>query len=132
MGVVLANWCCMCGLAGESVDHLLVHCSVASQPWSLVFAIFGMTWVQPGSVALMLWSWSGGRVGKRRQKAWTFAPFCLMWLIWLERNRRVFRDTAVPVFRLKSRFLSILLSWVSGRVKPDVSFFLDFIDVLAG
>ena len=66
---VLANRCCMCGMARESVDHLLVHCSAASQLWYLVFSIFGMTWVQPGSVASVLWSWSGGRVGKRRRKA---------------------------------------------------------------
>ena len=55
--------------ASETVDHLLLHYSVASQMWVLVFAIFGLTWVQAGLVAAVLSSWSGGRVGRRRRKA---------------------------------------------------------------
>ena len=90
-----------------------------------------MSWVQPETVASALGSWFGGRVGKRRRKAWVFAPLCLMWTIWLERNRRTFRDSVVVVSRLKSLLLSVLISWVSGRVEPDLSFFLDVIDGLA-
>ena len=69
-------------------------------------------------------------MGKRRRKAWLYAPFCLMWTIWLERNRRTFQDVAISVMRLKSRFLTILLSWVSGRVAPDLNSFLDSFDSL--
>ena len=72
-----------------------------------------------------------GRVGKRRWKAWMYAPFCLMWTIWLERNRRTFQDVAISVMRLKNMFLAILLSWVSGRVNLDVYSFLDSLDKLA-
>ena len=122
----------MCCEAAETVDHLLLHCSVASQLWSLVFAIFGLRWVQASSVGLVLLSWNGGRVGRRRRKAWFYAPHCLMWLLWLERNRRTFGDVAIPTSRLKSLFLSILISWVTGRVDLDLSFFLDFIDDLVG
>ena len=123
---ILVNRCCLCCADAESVDHLLLHCSVASQLWALVFSIFGVTWVQPSLVSSALWSWQGGRVGRRRRKVWFFAPHCLMWILWLERNRRTFQDSAVSIIRLKSWFLSILLSWVSSRVEPDLSFFLDF------
>ena len=71
-------------------------------------------------------------MGRRRRKAWFFAPHCLMWNIWLERNRRTFRDVIVPTSRLKSSFMSTLLSWVTGRVDPNLSFFLDFFDDLGG
>ena len=96
-GWVLVNRCCMCETAGESVNHLLVHCSVAAQLWSIVLSIFGMSRVQSRTVVSVLQSWSGGRVGKRRRKVWFFAPHCLMWLIWLERNRRTFLDIAMVV-----------------------------------
>ena len=122
----------MYGSAAETVDHLLVHCSFASQLWSLIFSMFGLQWVQSGTVSSMLWSWSGGRVGKRRRKAWFFAAHCLMWLIWLEWNRPTFQDLSVSVVRLKSGFLAFLLFWVSGLVDPDLFSFLDFIDSLAG
>ena len=55
-----------------------------------------------------------------------------MWIIWLERNRRTFRDVGVPASQLKSWLLSILFSWLPGRVDPDLSVFLDFIDELVG
>ena len=58
-----------------------------------------------------------------------YAPFCLMWTIWLERNRRTFQDVAISVMRLKNMFLAILLSWVSGRVNLDVYSFLDSFDI---
>ena len=105
-GWVLVNGCCV---EMETVDHLLLHCVVASQLWPLIFAIFGLTWAQAGSVASMLASWSGGRVGRRRRKAWFFAPHYLMWSIWLERNRRTFRDVVVPISHLKSCFMSTII-----------------------
>ena len=58
-GWVLVNRCRMCCAEVETVDHLLLHCSVASQLWALIFAIFGVTWVQGNSVASVLSSWSG-------------------------------------------------------------------------
>ena len=32
---------------GESVDHLLFHCPIAFELWSLVFCLFGLHWVMP-------------------------------------------------------------------------------------
>ena len=128
---MLVNWCCLCRENAETVDHLLLHCSVAHQLWSLLFAMFGMTWVQPGSVQRVLWSWQGGRVGKRRRKAWFFALHCLLWLLWLERNRRTFQNLCCTVANLKSRFLFILRSWLTCQVSPDLFSFLDFLDGLA-
>ncbi|XP_028061851.1 uncharacterized protein LOC114265286 [Camellia sinensis] len=81
-GHILVNWCCLCGQAAESVDHLLIHCSVSSCLWMLVVAMFGLVWVQLGSLFAVLQSWVGRRVGKRRQKAWILALHCLLWLIW--------------------------------------------------
>ena len=58
---VLVNRCCMCCLDAETVDHLLLHCPVATQLWSLVLAEFEMQWVQASSVLEILWSWQGGK-----------------------------------------------------------------------
>ncbi|GFZ09197.1 hypothetical protein Acr_20g0010050 [Actinidia rufa] len=39
---------CLLGNA-ESVDHLLLHCKLASELWNEVFSIFGVKWVMPRS-----------------------------------------------------------------------------------
>jgi hypothetical protein len=45
--VIIVDWCCMCKVHGESVNHLLLHCSVAQELWSLIFSMFGIAWVMP-------------------------------------------------------------------------------------
>jgi hypothetical protein len=48
--IIIVDWCCMCKVSGESVDHLLLHCSIAWGLWSLVFSMFGVNWVLLGHV----------------------------------------------------------------------------------
>ena len=83
--VCVLDWCFMCKKAGESVDHLLLHCDYARELWSFIFCIVGLHWVMSGKVSDLLACW-------RRRAAsnviWNAIPSCLMWLIWRERNRR--------------------------------------------
>ena len=43
----MIDWCIMCKWNGENVDHLLLHCPLASEMWSLVFCLFGIHWIMP-------------------------------------------------------------------------------------
>ena len=45
--IILLDWCYMCKRYGESVNHLLLHCPIAFELWSLVFCLFGLQWVMP-------------------------------------------------------------------------------------
>ncbi|CAL5345651.1 unnamed protein product [Camellia sinensis] len=72
---------------------------------------------------LRSWGGGGGQMGKRCCKAWALAPLCLMWLLWLERNLRVFQGVVRSASCLEDRFLRVLCGWVTGSVDPD--FFLD-------
>ena len=38
--VLVLDWCYMCKSCGELVDHLLLHCPIACELWSLVFCLF--------------------------------------------------------------------------------------------
>ena len=38
---LVVDWCCLCKRAGESSNLLLLHCSIASELWSMVFMLFG-------------------------------------------------------------------------------------------
>lgn len=37
----------MCKMSGKSVDHLLLHCVIASALWNYIFNLFGLHWVMP-------------------------------------------------------------------------------------
>ena len=125
---ILVNWCCMCCGDTETVDHLLSHCSVASHLWMAIVALFGLgsTRVDSGGVAKLGW----GRVGKRRWKVWLLAGHCLMWLIWLERNKCTFTSMTWSVPWLERHLLTVLHSWIMVSVDPDVLTFVDFIEDL--
>ena len=45
--VLILDCCYMCKSNGESVDHLLLHCPIVSELWSMVFTFFGIYWVMP-------------------------------------------------------------------------------------
>ena len=37
--ICILDWCYMCKCNSESVDHLFLHCSVASELWDMVFGL---------------------------------------------------------------------------------------------
>ena len=44
----------MCKGCGESIDHLLIHCPIAYEMWSMIFCLFGICWVMPQRVVDLL------------------------------------------------------------------------------
>jgi hypothetical protein len=43
--IVVVEWCCNCKKNGEFVDHLLIHCEMATRLWHYIFTLFGIEWV---------------------------------------------------------------------------------------
>lgn len=69
----------MCKGSGESVNHLMLHCPVATELWSLVFGLLNIYWVMPRSLKEMFLSWS---LYKRRRKGfWEAVPLGVCWTI---------------------------------------------------
>ncbi|RVX01863.1 hypothetical protein CK203_019500 [Vitis vinifera] len=54
----------------ESIDHILLHCSVVRVLRQLLFALFGVSWVLSSSVRETLLAWHDSCVGMKRKKAW--------------------------------------------------------------
>ena len=108
---VVLEWCFMCKGCGESVDHLLLHCSIASEIWSMIFCLFGICWVMLQRVANLLDCWSCNFKRHRNIVVWRIVPHYLMWRIWRERNSRSFEDRERSILEFKSFFFSTLLEW---------------------
>ena len=52
--IIVLDWCYMCKWCGELVNHLLLHCPIAYELWSMVFSLFGIHWVMPYKVIELL------------------------------------------------------------------------------
>jgi hypothetical protein len=73
-------------------------------------------------------SWMG-RFGKSHSAlVWGAAPHCVMWLLWRERNNRVFEGQEATSMDLKSKFLRTLYEWVSITTNPELLSFEEFLD----
>ncbi|RVW47197.1 putative ribonuclease H protein [Vitis vinifera] len=84
-GLQLPNRCFLCGCEEESVNHILLHCTVVRVLWDIVFGLVDVKWVFPETVKEVLVSWRGSFVGKKRKKTWDAIPLCIFWTVWKER-----------------------------------------------
>ena len=101
----------MCKRCGESVDHLLLHCLIASELWSLVFSLFGIHCVMPYKVIELFESWQGKFGCHCNTGLWRLVPHYLMWCIWSERNAGYFEGCERSLLEIKSFFCHTLLVW---------------------
>ena len=107
-GYTMAGWSCMCRCEGETVDHLLLHCSVVQKLWNFVFASFHIHWVLPRRVVDLLFGWRNW-FGKHHSHIWNLIPLCLMWTVWRERNSRTFEDVSSTPDQLLGIFVTYLI-----------------------
>lgn len=86
------NICVLCGLDGESRNHLFLHCSYARRIWTHFFEGMNLNWVMPENIKGFLSSWGrvGGARGKKGKLFKDAVVQGIMWGIWKERNWRIF------------------------------------------
>jgi hypothetical protein len=109
-GIVLVGWCCLCKCSGETVDHLLLHCSVAAELWRFVYKMFGVDWVMSRCVLDRLAGWRN-RFGKHSSDIWKLGPLCVMWSLWRERNNRTFENVEHSMGWLIEFCMATLFDW---------------------
>ena len=64
----LPNRCFLCGCEEETINHILIHCTVAKGLWNIILALCGVQWVFPNSVKEVLSSWKGSLWGGKEKK----------------------------------------------------------------
>ena len=116
----------MCKHDGEFVNHLLLHCPIAYEMWSMPLGCLVFLGLCLLSVLGLLDCWQG-RFGRHRNlRVWRAVPHCLMWSLWRERNGCSFEDSEQTIVELKLLFLRTLCDWVSARGSVSCVFTLVF------
>ncbi|RVW32138.1 putative ribonuclease H protein [Vitis vinifera] len=87
------QWCILCKGNGESIDHLFLHCPVTIGLWNKLFKLAGLDWVPPRSFEDMLViAFKGLGNSLRGKTLWQVVCLTLVWIVWQERNNRIFED----------------------------------------
>lgn len=89
--------CALCNQEPETISHLLVGCATSRAVWFSIFSRLGWQDATPMPTApcFVDW-WTNGRKGRPREARRCFDTLVILisWLIWKERNRRVFDHQA--------------------------------------
>ena len=87
------NVCSLCMGSGESVDHLFLYCPTTLKLWHKPFRLVSLAWVPPRSVSDMLTiSFRIWGTLLEAKVLWKITCFLLIWIVWRERNVRIFED----------------------------------------
>ena len=87
------DWCICYRKSRETIDHLFLHCPITLGLWCRIFSQAGMEWVQPSNICDMLViSFKCFGYSIRGKTLLRIACLSLLWIVWRERNARIFED----------------------------------------
>ncbi|RVW67640.1 hypothetical protein CK203_063062 [Vitis vinifera] len=113
------QWCILCKGNGESINHLFLHCSVTIGLWHKLFNLAGLVWVPPRSFEDMLViAFKGLGNSLRGKTLWQIACLNLVWMVWQERNNRIFEDKG----RMEEMLWDLILFYSSLWASCTVAF----------
>ncbi|RVW95793.1 hypothetical protein CK203_025699 [Vitis vinifera] len=127
----LPNRCFLCGCEEETINHILIHCTVAKGLWNIILALCGVQWVFPNSVKEVLSSWKGSFVGRKRKEVWKSIPLFIFWTIWKERNRLAFKGGVLAYQKLKTSLVYIIWGWAKVYIDMESKSLIGFLEWLA-
>ena len=89
--------CLLCANAEETMNHLLNSCSYTSQLWDQVAITMRTSDRRQESVIETIANWRDHAFkSPLLNRIWQLLPGFVLWQIWKERNRRVFRNLSQP------------------------------------
>ena len=85
------HWCVLCKMNGESAIHTFLQCESASYLWQKLYWEAGLTWDAPSLISdLFVQNHYGFGKGKKAKVLWGCSVLAIFWVLWMERNRRIF------------------------------------------
>ncbi|KAM0834874.1 hypothetical protein ACQ4PT_063312 [Festuca glaucescens] len=111
--------CPLCQLVGEDIDHLLVQCPFLRAIWFNLFRPRGFLQLLPATTDRLSDWWPPSTAAVAAASRRSFNSLCLLILraIWMERNARVFEDTACLASTLSERVAADWQEWAQCRTR---------------
>ncbi|CAN1332114.1 Putative ribonuclease H protein At1g65750 [Linum perenne] len=111
-GMQLTNRCALCCKDLESVDHIFLRCEFAATVWEKIsskLSIYG-----PGSedIKSFILAWKGMNCLPIFSPVMNHLLHGTIWFLWLERNMRIFKDTALNPNQVAVKILLNVGRWL--------------------
>jgi len=108
-GVLGPSRCPLCGKQEETMEYLLNYCYFTSWLCDIFAKKFQQTDRDRGSIFKTLISWRGNfSEHEILNSAWTLTPSFIIWNVWKERYKRIFKEEKNPPHVLLEKILKQL------------------------
>lgn len=102
----------LCKSSLETCTRLLLWCPFTYRLWTEIFCLIGICWVSARPVIAELLAWEGFSYIKQ---SYTLIPLTIFWVIWKERNKRVFEGIKVTPVYINDKWLHFFSSIILGH-----------------
>lgn len=85
----------------EPCNHILLWCPVVYKLRTIVYKLLGIRWVIAAWLKNEIWAWEG--ISKRR-KIVNCIPLTTFWVVWKERNSRIFENIKEEFNKIRDRW----------------------------
>lgn len=106
--------CLLCETQEETMEHILNNCTYNNWLWDAFNIIFQKTDRDKGSIINTLNKWRGNfSENEILNLAWTLTPSFIIWNVWKERNKIIFKDKKITPLGLMELILKQIKETVS-------------------
>lgn len=112
--------CVLCEANEEDSAHLFFRCPFSLQIWHFWWGVWNNPCVHASSL-IEFWQRLGRppSMASFLQEVWSVGPIFLLWQIWLERNRRIFRGEKKLVQQIWQRTLGMVQETVVAKCEVE-------------
>jgi hypothetical protein len=115
-GFIGPSQCHLCQAKEETMNHLLDECNYTTKIWDWAASIFRQSNRTRGNISATINNWNESyRKNEMVNLYWNLMPGMIIWAIWKERNRRIFRNKSLPEGKLKEAIISQIRETVQSR-----------------
>jgi hypothetical protein len=98
------------------MNHLLDECTYTAELWDWAASIFRQSNRIRGNIATTINLWKENYNEQEEVNlCWTLIPGMIIWAIWKERNRHIFRNQSWPEGKIKETIISMTRETVQSR-----------------
>jgi len=105
--------CWLCDQEAETVDHMLISCSFAKVIWWNILSWMDCACSFQGQPLIhTAWEYLRGLQTRERKHGFDSLFMCIIWVIWKERNNRLFEETSCTTAELQDKIKLDVKLWI--------------------
>lgn len=115
-GIITISQCCFCRRSSETIQHLFLECTFVKEIWNYFWGCMAQQW-NCNTVEQVLHRNGSEELSNTGKIYWEVLNHAVLWVIWNERNKRIFEEEKMDTWNLINKVKECLWSWCMQEVQ---------------